>query len=136
VEARAYLAVYAALAFASLWQGWTWPLYLWIGPALIGQPFLRAYLLAEHAACPLIPDMLANTRTTFAGRLVNLLAWNMPHHTAHHALPVVPFHQLPRLTARLEQHLKSRADGYIDAHRQIRAAWKGTVTSNGAEIAS
>ncbi len=136
LESRAHLAAYAALALASLWQGWTWPLYLWIGPALIGQPFLRAYLLAEHAACPLVPDMLANTRTTFASCLVNLLAWNMPHHTAHHALPVVPFHQLPRLTARLEQHLKSRAEGYIDAHRQIRAAWKSRVTSSAADISS
>lgn len=136
IEARAYLTAYAALALASLWQHWTWPLYLWIVPALIGQPFLRAYLLAEHAACPLVADMLANTRTTFASRLVNLLAWNMPHHTAHHALPVVPFHRLPRLTARLERHLKSRADGYVDAHRQIRAAWKNDVTSSAADISS
>lgn len=136
LEARAYLAAYAALALASLWQGWTWPLFLWIVPALIGQPFLRAYLLAEHAACPLVADMLANTRTTFASRLVNLLAWNMPHHTAHHALPVVPFHRLPALTAHLQRHLKSTADGYVDAHRQIRAAWKSRVTSSAADISS
>jgi len=135
-EARAYFAAYAGLALASLWLSWTWPLYLWIVPALIGQPFLRAYLLAEHAACPLVPDMLANTRTTFASRLVNLLAWNMPHHTAHHALPVVPFHRLPRLTAHLQRHLKSTADGYADAHRQIRAAWKDDATASGAETAS
>jgi len=136
LEARAYLAAYAALALASLWQGWTWPLTLWIVPALVGQPFLRAYLLAEHAACPLVADMLANTRTTFASRLVNLLAWNMPHHTAHHALPVVPFHRLPALTAHLQRHLKSTAEGYVDAHRQIRAAWKSGVTSNAADISS
>ena len=136
IEARAYLTAYAALALASLWQHWTLPLYLWIVPALIGQPFLRAYLLAEHAACPLVADMLANTRTTFASRPVNLLAWNMPHHTAHHALPVVPFHRLPRLTARLDRHLKSRADGYVDAHRQIRAAWKSRLTSSAADISS
>ncbi len=136
IEARAHLAAYAALALVCLWQHWTWPLYLWIAPALVGQPFLRAYLLAEHAACPLLPDMLVNTRTTFTNRLIDVLAWNMPHHTAHHALPVVPFHQLPRLTARLEQHLKSRADGYVDAHRQIRAAWKDKVTATAAETSS
>ena len=39
LEARAYLAAYAVLALASLWQGWTWPLTLWIVPALIGSPF-------------------------------------------------------------------------------------------------
>lgn len=135
MEARTYLAAYGGLALASLWQHWTWPLYLWIIPAFVGQPFLRAFLLAEHAACPLMPDMLVNTRTTFTNRLINVLAWNMPHHTAHHALPVVPFHRLPRLTARLQEHLKSRANGYVDAHRQIRAAWKGDVTSSAAKTA-
>lgn len=124
-EARAYAGAYAMLALVSIWQGWTWPLWLWVFPALLGQPFLRAYLLAEHGACPLVADMLTNTRTTFTNRIVNGLAWNMPHHTAHHALPVVPFHQLPELTRLLKPHLRTTAEGYVAAHRDIRSAWQG-----------
>jgi fatty acid desaturase len=122
-EARAYLAGYAAFAAVAFATGWTWPLELWLVPLIAGQPFLRAYLLAEHGACPLVADMLANTRTTFASRFVRFLAWNMPYHTAHHVLPVVPFHRLRTLTAILETRLACTANGYFDAHRQIRAGW-------------
>jgi fatty acid desaturase len=124
-EARGYLAVYAGFAALCLAANWTWPLELWLVPLLLGQPFLRAYLLAEHGACPMVADMLANTRTTFTNRLVRFLAWNMPYHTAHHVLPVVPFHRLGALTELLEQRLATTAEGYVDAHRQIRRHWRG-----------
>jgi fatty acid desaturase len=55
---------------------------------------------------------------------MRFLAWNMPYHTAHHVLPVVPFHRLGCLTALLESRLATTADGYVDAHRRIRAAWE------------
>jgi fatty acid desaturase len=123
IEARAYLLAYAVTAVLGIIIGLGWLAYLWIVPALLGQPFLRAYLLAEHGACPLVADMLANTRTTFCNVAVRFLAWNMPHHTAHHALPTVPFHRLPQLTRLLEDRLKITARGYREAHRQIRGAW-------------
>jgi fatty acid desaturase len=125
LEARLYLLAYGLTALAGLALELQSILYLWVIPALLGQPFLRAYLLAEHAACPLVADMLANTRTTFCNRVILFLAWNMPHHTAHHALPTVPFHRLPQLTKLLQTGLKVTARGYGDAHRQIRRAWTG-----------
>lgn len=123
IEARCYAAAYVLTAAAGVAFGLGWMLYLWIIPALVGQPFLRAYLLAEHAACPLVADMLVNTRTTFCSAIVRFLAWNMPHHTAHHALPSVPFHRLPELTRLLQGRLKVTAQGYLEAHVQIRRAW-------------
>jgi fatty acid desaturase len=120
MEARFYMLAYGLVFVVSAVFGVNEIVWLWVLPALLGQPFLRAYLLAEHAACPLVADMLANTRTTFTNRVIRFLAWNMPHHTAHHALPTVPFYRLPRLTALIERHLRSTADGYLDAHRQIR----------------
>lgn len=123
-EARLYLAGYVVLATVSVGLRTDVLLWLWVIPVLAGQPFLRAYVLAEHAACPFVADMLANTRTTFSNVVVRYLAWNMPHHTAHHALPSVPFHALPKLTGMLRSRLGSTASGYIDAHRQIRSSWK------------
>jgi fatty acid desaturase len=128
IEARCYVAAYAATLGAGWALGLEWMLFLWVIPALAGQPFLRAYLLAEHAACPLVADMLANTRTTFCSALVRFLAWNMPHHTAHHAVPTVPFHHLPKLTGLLQERLRVTARGYVEAHRQIRQAWKAEKT--------
>lgn len=109
-EARWMLAAYA-LALASLAVT---PLlfWVWLLPCLLGQPFLRLYLLAEHGRCAFVADMFENTRTTFTNRIVRFLAWNMPYHVEHHTLPGVPFHKLPALHARLEGRHKVTADGY------------------------
>ncbi len=112
-EARLFLATYALLALLSvafmssvLW--WSWVL-----PILLGQPFLRAYLLAEHARCPHVANMLENTRTTFTTAFVRLIAWNMPYHAEHHAYPAVPFHKLPRFHGIVRDYLRTTERGYI-----------------------
>jgi fatty acid desaturase len=121
-EARVFLAIYAIVAGLPVVTGSTLSLTLWVIPVLLGQPVLRAFLLAEHTGCPLVPDMLANSRTTFALRATRWLAWEMPWHTAHHAAPTVPFHRLGALTAEIESALKSTAQGYLDAQGQILRA--------------
>ena len=111
-EARVMLANYVTIAIASaLWES-SLLISTWIVPALLGQPFLRLFLLAEHTACPHVENMFENTRTTFTTKLVRLVAWNMPFHAEHHALPTVPFHKLPELHDAVRDHLKTTADGY------------------------
>lgn len=122
-EARIYCFAYVMTLLIGVLTSLTWLVWLWVLPALMGQPFLRAYLLAEHTGCPYVPDMLANSRTVFAGRVIQWLAWNMPNHTAHHAMPSVPFHQLPQLTAMLRSNLKATSPSYIDAQKEITQAF-------------
>jgi len=124
-EARIALAVYAVVLLAATALGGLGPLvWLWLLPALIGQPALRLYLLAEHWGCDSGPDMLRNTRTTRTVAAVRFLAWNMPYHAEHHAFPGVPFHALPRVHDRIGGHLRFVADGYLatscDIVRQLR----------------
>ncbi len=109
-EARIHLALYA-LAIVSLFVSDV-VVWLWIVPALTGQPFLRLYLLAEHGRCPPVANMLENTRTTFTNRLVRFIAWNMPYHIEHHSAPNVPFHQLPVLHEHMAQDLVIKSPGY------------------------
>jgi fatty acid desaturase len=119
-EARAYLAVYLAIFAVAIAGGWlSWLLWLWVIPVIAGQPALRAFLLAEHTGCPLVPEMLENSRTTFTNRAVMWLAWNMPNHTAHHLLPTVPFHALPRATSVLHERIAVTAPGYLAVHKEI-----------------
>jgi len=112
IEARVILALHAAallsLAFSPLL------LWVWIVPALIGQPFLRLYLLAEHGHCPPVADMLENSRTTYTNRAIRALAWNMPFHAEHHSFPAVPFHKLPDLNKALAPNLRSTSEGYTE----------------------
>lgn len=115
-EARAMIAFYAIVILLAVYFRLTVLLYVWIIPALLGQPFLRLYLLAEHGRCPFVANMLENTRTTLTNWLVRKLAWNMPFHAEHHAYPGVPFHQLPEFHALIERHLKVVEPGYVSFH--------------------
>ncbi|WP_071673392.1 fatty acid desaturase [Nioella nitratireducens] len=109
-EARILLALYAGSLASLIWSPLA--LWLWILPSLIGQPFLRLYLLAEHGRCPPVANMLENSRTTYAGWPVRSIAWNMPFHAEHHSFPNVPFHKLPELNRDLAPLLKSTSDSY------------------------
>ena len=120
-EARVYLALYLLLAVFGIVFRSDLPLLLWVIPVLLGQPVLRAVLMAEHAGCPQTADRMANTRTTFAGRGFNLIFWNANLHIEHHFAPGVPFHALPKLHAMLRPHLKTVAASYPAAHQAIRA---------------
>jgi fatty acid desaturase len=123
-ESRLVLLIYAAILILSLATGSDAALRYWIVPAVLGQPMLRLYLLAEHWGCPLSPagapvDMLARSRTTYTNALMRFLAWNMPFHAEHHANPAVPFHALPAANALLRLRLSTTSPGYIAANRWI-----------------
>ncbi|MBW4023678.1 MAG: fatty acid desaturase [Proteobacteria bacterium] len=118
-EARVYLAAYFVAGIVALGFGSALPLILWVIPAVLGQPVLRAVLMAEHKGCPENDDRMANTRTTLAGRAFGLLFWNANLHIEHHFAPGVPFHALPKLHAMLRPHLKALDASYPAAHRAI-----------------
>jgi fatty acid desaturase len=112
VEARCYLAVYAIVVAASIATRSLAALWLWVVPVMIGQLFLRPYLLAEHTGCARSANMLENTRTTYTNAVVRFFAWNMPYHVEHHAYPAVPFHLLPQLNALISEHITHSGRGY------------------------
>ncbi|HET6235267.1 MAG TPA: fatty acid desaturase [Acetobacteraceae bacterium] len=112
-------ALASALAF-----GWRAPLLFWIGPQLLCQPFLRAYVLAEHIGCAEHRNGLTNTRTTLTNMAVRLLMWNIPYHAEHHLYPSIPFHRLADAHAALRTRLGFVQPGYARWHlgllRQLR----------------
>ena len=116
-ESRIMMVIYLAAMAASVAFSSTILIKYWVIPALLGQPFLRMYLLAEHGGCALTPNMLANSRTTLTNWFIRMLAWNMPYHAEHHSLPSVPFHQLPRLHAKTAPLITHLDDGYPSVHR-------------------
>lgn len=115
-EARGYLAVYAGVLTTSLATGSAAALWYWIVPALLGQPFLRAYLLAEHWGCPETGSFWERTRTVVTNPVVRFYAWNMPYHAEHHAHPGVPFHRLPDLARARADRRVVVSPGYVPFH--------------------
>ncbi|MEZ5831998.1 MAG: fatty acid desaturase [Dongiaceae bacterium] len=122
LESRWTLAIYVAAVAGSFATGSTALLWYWIIPAMLGQPMLRLYLLAEHSACARSRDMLENTRTTYTNAPVRFLAWNMPFHAEHHAWPSIPFHALPRTNALIRDKLRKTAPSYRAALGEIWGA--------------
>ena len=122
-NARWHIAGYGAVVAVSVWLQSPVALLIWIGPLVLAQPLLRAYLLAEHTGCAIVPDVTRNTRTTLASRLLCWLAWNMPYHAEHHLYPSVPFHRLPDLHTQIAPALGHVTDGYGAAHREIRGGF-------------
>ena len=127
IEARLYVIAYGLLFGLSLWRGSDLLLHLWIVPLLLGQPFLRLYLLAEHGRCPFVSNMFENTRTVFTNGFVRAISWNMPFHAEHHSYPTVPFHRLPELHNLAQRYLGVTAKGYASFNRSF-------CTGLGAEV--
>ena len=124
LEARLFLSVYALLLAVSLALASPILLWIWVVPALLGQPFLRAYLLAEHTLCPHVANMLDNSRTTFTNALIRFIAWNMPYHAEHHAYPAVPFHKLPKFHTVTRRFLSQTERGYARFHGKLVATFE------------
>jgi len=120
-EARWHLLIYLAILILSLLASNAWIWWYWILPSLIGQPFLRLFLLAEHNGCDFSDNMLQNSRTTYTVPLINFLAWNMSYHAEHHYLASIPFYALPALHAWTGQRVKYKGESYRQVNREIVA---------------
>ena len=105
----------AALGSALLW-GWWAPLLFWVAPQMVGQVFLRLYLLTEHTGCAETPNGLVNTRTTLTNAAMRRLMWNMSYHAEHHLYPSIPFHRLPDAHQAIRGRLGVLQDGYARWH--------------------
>ncbi len=118
-EARVLLAIYGAAAVLSILAENTVALTHWMTPVILAQPALRGFLLAEHTGCPLVPEMLENSRTTMTNAVVRWLTWNMSYHAEHHAYPALPFHALPKAHGLLAERIAVQAPGYLSVHRGL-----------------
>ena len=113
------LVMVGGAAVSALLFGWTTPFVFWGLPQLACQPFLRAYVLAEHTGCTMDRNGLTNTRTTLTGAVVRLLMWNMPFHAEHHLYPSIPFHRLPSAHSVLRDRLAYVQRGYARWNRDL-----------------
>ena len=115
LQAWIFWGGYLSLALVSIWlESWFAVIY-WLLPRLVAEPVERIIRLSEHTACSHSPDMLENSRTILTWPPVRWLSWNMPFHTAHHAVPLVPFHALPKLNSMLAGQLREVRRGYVAA---------------------
>lgn len=111
--------VYGSIAAAAVAAGSWMPLWLWILPRFLGEPFMRWLRIAEHAECEESADLTVNTRTTRAPGWLHALFWNMSYHAEHHLCPAVPFHVLPELHEKIAGALFPVGSGYVAVHAEV-----------------
>ena len=118
-ESRIDGLFYLVIALTSLaFQSWAAAIY-WLFPRIIGKPAMRIIRMSEHGACPLVPDMLHNTRTVITLTPIRWLNWNNAHHAEHHAMLAIPFHALPALHRHLGSHIEEVRPGYVHTQAHI-----------------
>jgi fatty acid desaturase len=98
-----------------------WFLIYWLLPLAVGQPILRAILIAEHTDCTTDDNPLTNTRTTLTLGPVRFLMWNMPFHAEHHLYTSIPFHALPAAHETLGAKFARVDSGYLRVNWNIIA---------------
>ncbi len=121
---RLQLLVYLAAIAVSIAFGQPWFWLYWLLPLIIGQPILRAILLAEHTDCTQDDNPLTNTRTTLTIFPIQFLMWNMSFHAEHHLYPSIPFHALPAAHAVLCPHFAHVESGYVSVNRNLIAKFE------------
>lgn len=121
-DARAMLAVYAAVFAGMAATGWWGLLWFWLIPLLLGEPVMRFIRMTEHVGRPEVAQMKDNTRTNLVSAPWRFLCWNMNYHAEHHYVASVPFHALPALHEKLKDHVHVEPGGYLGAHREILRA--------------
>ena len=126
-EARAMVAVYAAVLALMAATGWWAPVWFWLIPLFLGEPVMRFIRMTEHVGRPMVAQMHENTRTNLVSLPWRFLAWNMNYHAEHHYAASVPYHALPRLHEKLKDHVHVEPGGYVGAHRDILRQLFGTA---------
>ena len=114
LDVAGVLSVQAVLISLAIWQGVLLEYLLsWIVVERLSGGLLQMRALVEHWGLeqrtqrnPVLIQ-LYGSRTIKVGPALNLLLGGLPYHSAHHAYPSVPSRQLPLLTERIEQTLKT-----------------------------
>ncbi|HET9104665.1 MAG TPA: fatty acid desaturase family protein [Solirubrobacteraceae bacterium] len=119
-EARAWLAVYAAVIALAIITGSLLPL-MYVGlPSLYGRWLATLFGVSQHAGlAENVLDHRLNARTIRMNPVFRFLYWNMNFHVEHHMFPMVPYHALPALHAEIAADLPEPYPSLLAAYREI-----------------
>jgi fatty acid desaturase len=96
------------------------PLLLFVLPRFYGGWLHQLLGLTQHAGlAENVDDHRLNTRTVLINPVFRYLYMNMNYHLEHHMYPMVPFHRLPELHARIRDELPPAYPSLLAAYREI-----------------
>ncbi len=118
--ARVHMSVYAGAILLAVAMGSFLPLVLIGGPRIYGSWHTVMVGLIQHGG--LAEDVLdhrLNSRSVLINPISRWIYWNMNYHVEHHMFPMVPYHALPALRARIKDDLPPPNTSIADAYREM-----------------
>jgi fatty acid desaturase len=125
--ARAWMAIYAVtIGLAVYLHSFLPPMLVGILPTMYGGWFSNMVGLTQHAGlAENVLDHRLNSRTVYMNPVFRYLYWNMNYHVEHHMFPMVPYHALPKLHARMKADTPKPYASTWEAYREIiPALWR------------
>jgi len=122
-EARAWVAVYLAVAGLAIGLGSWLPIVYAFLPLVGGRWLAHVFGISQHAGlAENVLDHRLNSRTILMNPVFRFLYWNMNFHVEHHMFPMVPYHALPRLHEELRHDMPAPCTSLVAAYREILPA--------------
>ncbi len=118
--ARIWVLLYAATLALALLMGSVLPLMVIGLPRLYGAWHHVLTGILQHAGlADNVIDHRLNSRTVHMNRISRFIYWNMNYHVEHHMYPMVPYHRLPELHARIRHDLPEPNSSMWQAYREV-----------------
>jgi fatty acid desaturase len=122
--ARISLAIYAATVVAAVSWGSILPLMVIGLPRIYGAwHHVMTGLLQHGGLADNVTDHRLNSRTVLMNPISRFIYWNMNYHVEHHMFPMVPYHRLPALHARIRDDLPAPTPSIAAGFREMWPAF-------------
>ena len=76
-------------------------------------------LLQHGGLADNVTDHRLNSRTVYMNPISRFIYWNMNYHVEHHMFPMVPYHRLPDLHARIRDDLPVPSPSILAGYREM-----------------
>jgi fatty acid desaturase len=118
--ARIWVVIYAATIALALATGSILPLMVIGLPRLYGAWHHVMTGVLQHAGLAEdVIDHRLNSRTVYMNPISRFIYWNMNYHIEHHMFPMVPYHRLPDLHARIKHDLPAPNRSILNAYSEV-----------------
>jgi fatty acid desaturase len=118
--ARIWVVIYGATIALAVWTHSILPLMVIGLPRLYGAWHHVMTGVLQHAGlAENVLDHRLNSRTVYMNPVSRFIYWNMNYHVEHHMFPMVPYHQLPALHAKIGHDLPTPNPSIIQAYREV-----------------
>ncbi len=120
LEARIWVAIYAATLILALWMQSILPFMVIGGPKIYGSWHMIMTGVLQHLGlAENVTDHRLNTRTVLMNPISRFIYLNMNYHIEHHMFTMVPYYRLPELHEMIKGDLPAPEPSVPAAYRKL-----------------